>query len=160
MLIKDVMTPNPVTVNFDAQVRDVARLLKKYRIGGLPVMDGERVIGIVTETDVISLLDTSESNDDLCLPLPLDAIEFSITENVNLEKTRKTLIDIGNTPVTDIMTQEVVIIEDDASVQEGANIMSIEDIARLPVIRDDRLVGIVTRRDIVRGIGLSGANFD
>ncbi|MBP5475750.1 MAG: CBS domain-containing protein, partial [Methanomicrobium sp.] len=74
MLIKDVMTPNPVTVAFDAQVRDVARLLKKYRIGGLPVMDGERIIGIVTETDVLSLLDTSESSDDICLPLPLDAI--------------------------------------------------------------------------------------
>lgn len=159
MQIKDVMTPNPVTVTVDATVSDVAGLLKKYRIGGLPVMDGERVSGIVTETDILSLLDSSDQVDLLWLTSPLDAIEGSIKE-ADFDKIRKALEEIGNTPVIDVMSQEVVMIEDEASVQDGAKMMHIEDIGRLPVIKDDRLAGIVTRRDIIRGIGLGGVNTD
>lgn len=163
MQIKDVMTPNPVTVTVDATVSDVAGLLKKYRIGGLPVMDGERVSGIVTENDILSLLDSSDQVDLLWLTSPLDAIEGSAKEktgNADLDKIKEVLEEIGNTPVIDVMSQEVVMIEDEASVQDGAKMMHIEDIGRLPVIKDDRLAGIVTRRDIIRGIGLGGVNTD
>ncbi len=160
MQIKDVMTPNPITVTVNAKVKDVARLLRKHRIGGLPVMDGEKIAGIVTETDVLSLLDTSDLSDDLWLPSPLEVIEVPIRELINFEKTKKALSDIGNSSVNDIMSPDVVMIEDDATIQEGAKIMQVEGIARLPVIRNDRLVGIVTRQDIVRGIGTTGTNSD
>ena len=159
MQIKDVMTPNPVTVTVDATVSDVAGLLKKYRIGGLPVMDGERVSGIVTANDILSLAENFDQVDLLWLTSPLDAIEGSIKE-ADFDKIRKALEEIGNTPVIDVMSQEVVMIEDEASVQDGAKMMHIEDIGRLPVIKDDRLAGIVTRRDIIRGIGLGGVNPD
>ena len=159
MQIKDVMTPNPVTVTVDATVNDVAGLLKKYRIGGLPVMDGERVSGIVTANDILSLAENFDQVDLLWLTSPLDAIEGSIKE-ADFDKIRKALEEIGNTPVIDVMSQEVVMIEDEASVQDGAKMMHIEDIGRLPVIKDDRLAGIVTRRDIIRGIGLGGVNTD
>ncbi|MBP2134305.1 CBS domain-containing protein [Methanomicrobium sp. W14] len=154
MLIKDVMTPDPVTVKADSKVREAAGILRKYRIGGLPVMDGERVVGIVTETDILSLLETGDLSDDLWLPSPLEIIEVPIREFVNWEKTKKALSDIGESPVSDIMSSDVVSIEDGADIEEGARLMLDEGIARLPVIRDDKLVGIVTRQDIVRGISL------
>ncbi|MBN2734673.1 MAG: CBS domain-containing protein [Methanomicrobiaceae archaeon] len=154
MLIKDVMTPNPITVKLDSKVRDASGILRKNRIGGLPVMEGERVVGIVTETDILSLLETGDLSDDLWLPSPLEIIEVPIREFVNWEKTKKALSDIGDSPVSDIMSGDVVSIETDADIEEGAKLMLSEGIARLPVMHEDRLVGIVTRQDIVRGISM------
>ena len=44
--VKDIMTPNPVTVRVDSPLREAAGLLRKYHIGGLPVMDGDRVVAV------------------------------------------------------------------------------------------------------------------
>ncbi len=157
MLIKDVMTPDPITIQSDSKVSEAASILRKKRIGGIPVMEGERLVGIVTETDILSLLDVGELSDDLWLPSPLEIIEIPIREFVNWEKTKKALTDIGESPVSDIMSSDIISIDEDAEIEEGAKLMLAEGIARLPVIRSDRLVGIVTRQDIVRGIGTSYA---
>lgn len=155
MLIKDVMTPDPITIQADAKVSEAASILRKKRIGGIPVMEGERLVGIVTETDILSLLDVGELSDDLWLPSPLEIIEIPIREYVNWEKTRKALTDISESPVADIMSTDVIYIDENAEIEEGAKLMLSEGIARLPVVKDDRLVGIITRQDIVRGIGTS-----
>ena len=157
MLIKDVMTPDPITIQSDSKVSEAASILRKKRIGGIPVMEGERLVGIVTETDILSLLDVGELSDDLWLPSPLEIIEIPIREFINWEKTKKALTDIGESPVSDIMSSDIISIDEDAEIEEGAKLMLAEGIARLPVIRSDRLVGIVTRQDIVRGIGTSYA---
>lgn len=153
MLVKDVMTPEPVTIQADANVSEAASILRKRRIGGIPVMEGERLVGIVTETDLLSLLDVGELSDDLWLPSPLEIIEIPIREFVNWEKTRKALTDISESPISDIMSTDVIYIDENAEIEEAAKLMLSEGIARLPVVKGDRLVGIVTRQDIVRGIG-------
>jgi len=160
MLIKDVMTPNPATIMLDSKVRDASGILRKNRIGGLPVMEGERVVGIVTETDILSLLETGDLSDDLWLPSPLEIIEVPIREFVNWEKTKKALSDIGDSPVSDIMSGDVVSVDVDADIEEGAKLMLAEGVARLPVMHNDRLVGIVTRQDIVRGISMGDGKND
>lgn len=58
MKVSEIMTKNPITVQADDPVRDAAGLLRTHRIGGLPVMEGDRLAGIVTESDIIALLDT------------------------------------------------------------------------------------------------------
>jgi CBS domain-containing protein len=153
MLVKDIMTPSPITISVHAKVREAAGLLRKNRIGGLPVMDGERIVGIVTESDIISLLNVGDLSDDLWLPSPLEVIEVPVREFINWEKTKKALSNIGDSEISEVMSGEVIAIGEDADVEEGAAIMLREGIARLPVITGNRLVGIVTRADIVRGIG-------
>jgi CBS domain-containing protein len=151
--VKDVMSPSPLTVSVDATVSEAAAILRKNRIGGLPVTDGEMIVGIVTETDILSLLDTGEISDDLWLPSPLEVVEVPIREFINWEKTRSALADIGNSPISSVMSDNVISIDEDADIEEAAGIMLREGIARLPVVKDGRLVGIVTRLDIVRGVG-------
>jgi CBS domain-containing protein len=153
MKVKDVMTPSPLTVSVEATVSEAAALLRKNRIGGLPVMDGEKIVGIVTETDILSLLDTGEISEDLWLPSPLEVVEVPIREFINWEKTKAALSDIGNSPITTVMSDNVISIEEAADIEEAAAIMLREGIARLPVLKGGRLVGIVTRLDIVRGVG-------
>jgi len=155
MLVKDVMTPDPVTVRVDSPVREAAGLLRKYHIGGLPVMDGERVAGIVTETDVLSLLDTGDLSSDLWLPSPLEVIEVPVREFINWEKTKRALTDIGDMEVRRVMSSPVIAIDEESDITDAAAQMLQEGIARLPVLREGRLVGIVTRADIVQGLGAS-----
>lgn len=153
--VRNIMTPDPVTVRVDSPVSEAAGLLKKYHIGGLPVMDGDRVAGIVTETDILSLLDVGDISDDLWLPSPLEIIEVPVREFINWEKTKRALTDIGSMEVRRVMSSPVIAIDEDADIADAASQMLHEGIARLPVLRDGRLVGIVTRADIVRGIGVS-----
>jgi CBS domain-containing protein len=155
MQVKDVMTPNPVTIQVGAPVREAAGLLRKYRIGGLPVMDREKVVGIVTETDVLSLLDTGNLSEDLWLPSPLEVIEVPVREFINWEKTKRALTHIGDMEIGKVMSSPVIAIDEESDIEEAAALMLREGIARLPVLRDGRLVGIVTRADIVRGVGAS-----
>jgi CBS domain-containing protein len=153
MIVKEIMTQNPITVSVHAKVREAAGLLKKNHIGGLPVMDGETLAGIVTESDIISLLETGKISDDLWLPSPLEIIEVPIREFINWEKTKSALSNIGDTEVRTVMSTPVVTIDEDRDIEEAAALMLGEGIARLPVVRGSRLVGIVTRADIVQGVG-------
>ncbi len=153
ILVKDIMTPNPVTVRVDSPIREAAGLLRKYHIGGLPVMDGDRVAGIVTETDIISLLNVGDFSSDLWLPSPLEVIEVPIREFINWEKTKRALTDISDMKVRRIMSGPAITIDEDSDIADAASLMLRERIARLPVLRDGKLIGIVTRADLVRGIG-------
>ncbi len=153
MKIKNVMTPSPVTISANAKISEAAGLLRKHRIGAVPVVDGDEIVGIVTEADILSLLSTEEMSADLWLPSPLEVIEVPVRELVNWEKTKKAFADIGHSEVREVMTHNVISVSEDADIEEAAALMLREGIGRLPVIREGRLVGIVTRSDIVRGIG-------
>ncbi|MDN7024761.1 CBS domain-containing protein [Methanoculleus sp. FWC-SCC1] len=153
MQVQDVMTKNPVVVPVEAPVREAARLLRTYRIGGLPVMRGDELVGIITESDVLSLLDTGEISDDLWLPSPLEIIEVPIREFINWERTKQALSDIGDMPIGEVMSSPAITIDAEADIEAAAALMLREGVARLPVVREGELVGIVTRADIVHGVG-------
>ncbi len=72
--------------------------MKKYHIGGLPVMEGTDLVGILTESDLISLLESERISDDLWLPSPFEIIEIPIREFINWEKTKHALRNIGDMP--------------------------------------------------------------
>ncbi len=154
MQVHNVMTKNPVVVSVEAPIREAARLLRTYRIGGLPVMRGDDLEGIITESDVLSLLDTGDLSDDLWLPSPLEIIEVPIREFINWEKTKRALSDIGDMPVGEVMSSPAITIDEAEDIEAAAALMLREGIARLPVVREGQLVGIVTRADIVRGVGI------
>jgi len=154
MKVRDIMTPHPVVVHVGDRVRDAAKLLRKHKIGGLPVMEGEQIAGVVTESDILSLLQIEAPSEDLWLPSPLEIIEIPIREYINWGKTKKALTSIGEMEVRKVMSSPAITIPEDADIEEAAALMLSERIARLPVRnREGSLTGIVTRADIVRGIG-------
>jgi CBS domain-containing protein len=153
MKISEIMTRNPITVSAEEPVREAAGLLRTHRIGGLPVMEGDSLAGIVTESDIIALLDTGEISDDLWLPSPLEVIEVPVREFINWEKTKAALTSIGDRKVREIMSHPVITISEDAEIEDAASLMLTHRVARLPVVKDGRLTGIVARADIIRGVG-------
>lgn len=147
------MTPRPISVTTDTPVSQVSILMKKNRIGGIPVTENGNPVGIVTETDILSLLTIPEISDDLWLPSPFEIIEIPIRELMNWEKTKEALSDVGSLPISEVMSEDLICVTPDVAIEEAASIMMKEGIARLLVIENDELVGIVTRADLVRGLG-------
>jgi CBS domain-containing protein len=157
-LVKNAMTKNPVTCTAETNLRDAVSLMRKNHIGGLPVMEGAELVGMLTESDLISLLETERISDDLWLPSPFEIIEIPIREYVNWEKTKHALRNIGDMPAKKVMTHRVITAVEDMTVEAAAALMLREGIARLPVLRGKKLVGILTRADIINAVAASAAD--
>ena len=146
------MTPDPVTCSVDDTVSSIGGLMRTRHIGGVPVMDGNRLAGMVTETDLLKLLMTKGPSDDLWLPSPLEVIELPIREFINWERTKEALTDIGSKKVGSIMSSPVITVAPDDDIEAAAALMLKKKIDRLAVVSGDRLKGIITREDIVWAI--------
>jgi len=155
MLVKDAMTKNPVVCTAETPLREVVALFRKHHIGGLPVMEGEEIAGMLTESDLISLLETERISDDLWLPSPFEIIEIPVREYVNWEKTKHALRNIGDMPAKKVMTHRLVTATEDMEIEAAAALMLREGITRLPVLGGKKLTGILTRADIINAIGSS-----
>jgi FOG: CBS domain len=153
MDVKDVMNPNVVTCSLDTPIREVAQLMKQESVSGIPVVDEGKVVGIVSEGDILKLLTVPEHG-GLWLPSPFEVIEVPIRELLNWEETKNMLEDIGSKPIREIMTKSVYAIGPDASIEDAAAVITKHKINRLPVVYEDgTLVGIITRGDIIYGLG-------
>jgi CBS domain-containing protein len=143
---RDIMTSDVATVSPEASVRELAKLLAQTGVSGVPVVDDAgRLVGIVTEGDVI-LQDA-----DLHFPHYVQILEsFIYLESVRKfeERFRKAF----GAKVADVMSREVTTVAPETSMSEVATIMADQDINRVPVIEGDRVVGIITRGDIVRAM--------
>jgi len=142
LTVKDIMTENPIAVTPDTTLKEVANLLFKHRVSGLPVLDQDRsVVGIITNRDLIraAMPDYKSLISDLAL-----TYEAAPFENLLKEEDRIT--------VKELMSTNVYSVEEDASVVEVAAIMLFKDIRRVPIVRDSKLVGLVVISDIVSKI--------
>ena len=151
MKVKDVMNTNVVFCKPDDTAREVAKILNENNISGVPILDGDELVGIISEGDLLKLLIIPEKG-ELWLPSPFEVIEVPIREYLGWEDTKKILSDVGSTKVEEIMTKDVHTISSEASVEEASEHMVRHRINRLPVIEDDQVVGIVTRGDIIQGL--------
>ena len=151
MKVKDVMNPNIVFCKPDNTIREAAKILKENNVSGAPVLEGEELVGIISEADLLKLLILPEKG-GLWLPSPFEVIEVPIRELLGWEETKKMLSDVGSTKIEEIMTKDVHTISSKASVEEASEHMIRHRINRLPVTEDNRLVGIVTRGDIIQGL--------
>ena len=157
MKVRDVMNVMPVTVQADSQVSEAARLLREHKISGLPVLDGETLVGVVSESDLLHLLSVEEEEGGLWLPSPFEVFEIPFRDLVKWERMHAALEEIPKKRVGDIMSRNLHEVGPNDTVEEAAGIMTRHRINRLPVVEEGRLVGIVTRGDIISGLGTGHA---
>jgi len=148
------MNVKPVTVQAEASVSQAAAILRENKISGLPVLDGERLVGIVSESDLLRLLSVDEEEGGLWLPSPFEIFEVPFRDLVKWERMRSALDEIPKKKVSGVMSRNLHEVGPDDSIEEAAGIMTRHRINRLPVVEDGRLVGIVTRGDIISGLGM------
>jgi len=151
----DVMTTNVVTVGPETPVQEVAKILSERSISGVPVVDAaNRLVGIVSEGDLLHRVETgTERRPDRRTGRRrswwLDTI------GADEELARDYVKSHGRT-ARDVMTSEVTFVSDTTELGEIANILESKRIKRVPVVRDGRLVGIVSRANLVRALAAAG----
>ena len=95
MKVRDVMNVMPVTVQASANVSEAARLLRENKISGMPVLDGEKLVGVVSESDLLRLLSVEdESEGSLWLPSPFEIFEVPFRDLVKWERMQSSLKEI------------------------------------------------------------------
>jgi CBS domain-containing protein len=123
MLVRDIMTSPAVTIRPDDEVAEAARVLDRLSLTSLPVVDRDlRLLGIITEADVIGLLSTTPKAAG------------------------------GPRRVAEVMTPRVLAVSADDEVAHVVDLMRRTILKSLPVLLHDRLVGMVSRRDVVRAL--------
>ncbi len=145
MLARDVMTKDVVTVEPDTSVQAVADTLIKHRISAVPVVDKSgQVVGIVSEGDLIRRLEDREKADSWWLSL----FSSKYDDAADFVKAR-------GRHARDVATANVVSVAEDTPVSEIARLLETRQIKRVVVLRDEALVGIVSRGDLLRAIATS-----
>lgn len=147
---RDIMTKDPITVARDLSVTDAARIMVENRIGALPVLEGDTLVGLVTEGDLIMRDVKVEFPTYLHL---LDGFIMYPPATARFESELKKAV--GAT-VEDVMTADPVTIQADTLVGDVATTMVERDVSRIPVLDGERLVGIVSKSDIVRSLIAEG----
>jgi CBS domain-containing protein len=155
MKIKDVMNKEVIICAPNDTLGHLAELFKTNHISGIPVVDKGKVVGLVSETDLIKLFKIPEYSNDLWLPSPFEIIEIPIRNLVKLEETKIFFQNMKLRPVKEIMTGTVHAISPDNALEDASTMMVKHNVNRLPVIENGKLVGIVTRSDIIKGLSES-----
>lgn len=152
MIVRDVMNSKPVTCQTEETVSEAARRMKKKKISGMPVLDGDRLVGVISESDVLRLLSENEEG-QLWLPSPLEILEVPFRDLLKWEKLHSSVEDLSRKLVSEVMHRNVQTVGPADAIEDAASIMTRHRINRLPVVENGKLVGIVTRGDIITGLG-------
>jgi CBS domain-containing protein len=138
MRVEDLMTKDVITVTPETPLKQVALLLVEKGISGLPVVDGDDLVGVVSEADLL----VKESGP---APRPPRALEWLLYPERAADEAKLEARTAG-----EAMSTPAITIEPYASVATAAAEMSEAGVNRLPVQKNGKLVGILTRADVVR----------
>lgn len=151
--VSTIMTTEVVVVAPETGVGEVAALMIQHDISGIPVVDDGILVGLVTEVDVVS---REIDVDPPAYGTFLDAV-FRFPWDRSDEELRRVLASTAG----ELMTRDVKTISPDAPIRDAANMMFKQELNPLPVVDDHhRLVGIVSRSDIVRLVAEASAMAD
>jgi CBS domain-containing protein len=153
MRVAELMTKDPITARGETGLAEVASLLDKHHLNGLPVVDrSNRLVGIITQGD---LLRRPELGTDLRHTRWLTA--FLLPSRVEDD-----YVHTHGRHVSDVMTENPICVSPDTELAEVAELMTTKHLKCLPVMRGSLLVGVISRSDMIRalagrlvGIGVS-----
>lgn len=126
MFVKNKMTANPFTISPDQTIPDAHEIMSQNGVKRLPVTKNGKLVGIVTKEDILRAS-------------PSEATTFSIGEITYL---------LSKTKMSQIMTKNPITISSNALLEEAATLMKDNNISFLPVVDENKLVGIITKSDI------------
>lgn len=155
--VREVMSSPVISITPDTLVKDAAAMLAERNVSGVPVVENDRVVGVFSEIDVLRSIKTTKK--DLRLVFPsISSLGIAFQEEVTQREILEAYEEIGNTPVRDVMSKDVVTVAPEIALNEAIVMMVERKIQRLPVVEGDKLVGILTRGDIIRGLAKERAS--
>jgi len=142
---RDIMNAEPPFCELDTSIQDISKRFANESISGMLVVDEEkRLLGVITESDLIDQqaklhVPTVMAVFDMVIPLGEDKFEHELSRMQALV-------------AEDLMTTQVKTIQADTSLAEIASMMAEDDVHHLPVLEDDAVVGLISRREIIQAL--------
>jgi CBS domain-containing protein len=140
MQVKDIMSRSIKTVSSSTQLNEVVSLMCLYRYSGLPVVDDGKLVGIISEKDVLHRL------------LPNVDELMSNMSTIDFDSLIKDYSNVINLKVTDLMTASVASVTPDMHILKAASIMAGKRFRRIPVTEGDKLAGMLSLGDVHKAI--------
>jgi len=142
MQARDIMTPDVISVAPDTSIAEVVRLMLAHRISAVPVLDEGRVVGIISEGDLLRRVETGTNAPPSRW---LELVHSGDARAADYVKTHGRRAD-------EVMTRSVITVGEDAPVAQIARILAAHRFRRVPVMRGERLVGIVSRANLMQAL--------
>ena len=142
MRAKDVMTEGVICVDVKESIFDAAELLLGARVSAAPVVDKGIVVGIVSEADLLRRAEIGT------VPLKSWWGRLLASENTSARE----FVEAHARKVSDVMTKAVITAEEDASLDELVDLMERHNVKRIPIVRDGKLVGVVSRANLLEAL--------
>jgi len=149
MTAREIMTTPVITAGPDATLAEISELMLAHRISGIPIVDSEgRLMGIVTESDMLE-------EDKRRQLLPRVTIFGMVPAHQG--PVEDALLKARTFRASEVMTKKVFTVEPDTPVTEVAGLLVRERINRVPVVEEGKVIGIVSRADLIRALHQSGS---
>ena len=126
--VAGIMTVTPRTIDRNQSLETADRLITGSRIRHLPVMDGDRVVGILSQRDLL---------------------QAALSQALGYGSVGRARV-LGSIPIKEVMSEPAVVVEADTAIRDAARLMVSRKIGCLPVVERGALVGLVTESDVVR----------
>lgn len=140
MKVADIMRKSLISVSEETPIKDVVRLIFNLGISGVPVVKGKKLLGIVTEQDILSKMYPS-----------LQELTEDYVHARDFESMEKNILDNLETPVRKIMNKKVKTISPSTPIMNAQSLMLVNQFSKLPVVdKNKNLIGIVSQGDIFR----------
>jgi CBS domain-containing protein len=160
MKVAQVMQREVVSVRPQDTIRHLDEVLCRHRITGVPVLDGEQVVGVVSRSDVVRQLEVERSRFEgsswYLEPFDVEdrtpAHELEVSEAIGSR--------LARLRVHHLMAKEILLIDPETSLPEAARAMVEQRVHRLLVMADGKLVGLVSSLDLLRGFAAPAAASD
>jgi CBS domain-containing protein len=143
----DVMTSRVISVNPETPVRDIAILLFENHISGVPVLDKGRLVGMVSEADLLHRQEIGTDGGRGGWWRRLFTFDNAMEDYIKSHGVK----------ARDVMSRDVVSVAEDTPLAEIATILETRGFKRVPVLRGEKLVGIVSRSNLVRALAAAAA---
>jgi len=133
-LVKDTMTAPVVSISSEAGLSDARKVMTDSKVRRLPVVDGDKLVGIISFTDVLEA-------------------KLTTAESLNIWELNQQVLSMR---VKDVMTSDVCSVDQNATITDAAKVMLEKKVSGIPVTDNGKLVGMITESDLFRLIALEG----
>lgn len=155
MLVDDVMTKQVTVLRPDQTISDAVIELAKKGISGAPVVDENgQLVGIITENDILNAIKNTGKHLEMVYP-SLSMVSVSFIETMDEVETIDAFKEIANKKVSQVMTKAVTTVQAGSNLSMAVNFIILKGVNRIPIMDGGKVVGIVSRADIIQGLAKS-----
>jgi CBS domain-containing protein len=151
--VKEFMNKKVIHLSPEDTIFDAAKILSRSNIAGAPVVEKDKIVGIISISDIIKFIDIKLGKLPRIDSPGLSTLLFALIQMQKVHSDfKKELKKITSTEIKDVMSKNVITISPSATLVEAAELIEKHDVNRLPVVSDGKLIGIVARADLIKAL--------